>query len=58
MSKTSFFIVVCSISMGYALGIGDKAPDFTLYHYDNKATWTLSDHIGDKVILLISGSFC
>jgi len=63
MSKRPFAKVVGALLLGASTiaafpNVGDSAKDFSIYRYDTKEQWKLADHIGKKVIVLISGSFC
>jgi peroxiredoxin len=45
--------VLGSIKLLLALGVGDKAPDFTL-PATTQEKWALSDHLGKKNIVLFA----
>jgi membrane-associated protease RseP (regulator of RpoE activity) len=37
--------------------VGDPAPDFTLKSADGKREWALKEHLGNKPVVLVFGSF-
>lgn len=47
------FLLIGPTTLAWALGVGDKAPDFTLAA-TTQEKWTLSDLKGKKNVLLFS----
>lgn len=39
------------------LKVGDRAPDAALYALDGQSTFRISDHIGQRPLVLIFGSY-
>jgi hypothetical protein len=39
------------------LKVGQQAPDFSVYSLDGQSTFSLSDHIGKRPVVVIFGSY-
>lgn len=58
MTKKFLFSVLIVLSASFSLLNAQDAKDFTIYNFETKQEWTLSDYMGKYVIALVSGSFC